>query len=248
MSIVFNCSNCHSELRVEESAAGKRARCPRCGMIHDVPADASTESAESIVPAEPEPNEPETVYQPPSSDDSFRITGYERWSMKTPDGAVYGPVDRNELDQWATEGRISAACLLQSEGQTHWQSAVTLYPDVAGMASTKPLSTSSPAYSPSSTYHSYRDQIGSGRRHPPNVRANNGTAVFVMGVLGIVFVMVPIFALIAWSMGHNERNAIHRRVASPENRWLVDAGYGLGIVGSVIGCLLFFSCCVSITN
>ena len=48
-------------------------------MIHDVPADASTESAESIVPAEPEPNEPETVYQPPSSDDSFRITGYERW-------------------------------------------------------------------------------------------------------------------------------------------------------------------------
>lgn len=37
MSIVFSCPKCTATLKVPDSAAGKQAKCPRCGMIVPVP-------------------------------------------------------------------------------------------------------------------------------------------------------------------------------------------------------------------
>ncbi|HUE71203.1 MAG TPA: hypothetical protein VMP01_09990 [Pirellulaceae bacterium] len=55
----------------------------------------------------------------------------EQWFLQTPDGSQYGPVVRDELDQWFTEGRVSVECQLLKEGSTQWQWAADLYPELA---------------------------------------------------------------------------------------------------------------------
>ncbi len=42
MAIEFHCTNCRRRLRVDDTAAGKRAKCPECGAIMDVPSVAAT--------------------------------------------------------------------------------------------------------------------------------------------------------------------------------------------------------------
>ncbi len=65
-----------------------------------------------------------------------------------------------------------------------------------------------------------------------------------MGVLGLMFLVVPVFAMIAWAMGSSERRAIERGDASSNNRILVDIGYYLGIAGTIIGVTICLGCCL----
>jgi len=57
MPIEFQCQSCRKLLRVGDSAGGKRAKCPECGTINDVPAPAAPApfefSAESPVEQSP---------------------------------------------------------------------------------------------------------------------------------------------------------------------------------------------------
>jgi hypothetical protein len=57
--------------------------------------------------------------------------GVETWTLKTDDGAEYGPVPRTELDVWHQEGRITAECQLLKTGAPQWQWASDLYADLA---------------------------------------------------------------------------------------------------------------------
>jgi hypothetical protein len=41
MSLIFTCSSCGSKLRVMPEAAGKRAKCPKCGHVTELPAASS---------------------------------------------------------------------------------------------------------------------------------------------------------------------------------------------------------------
>ena len=50
--------------------------------------------------------------------------------MRTPDGEVYGPVEREELDSWFRDGRMDGDCQLLRIGSEHWQSAVEVYPQL----------------------------------------------------------------------------------------------------------------------
>lgn len=52
------------------------------------------------------------------------------WYLRTED-AEYGPVPRDELDRWKTEGRIDASCQLLAEGWDQWQWADSVYPELA---------------------------------------------------------------------------------------------------------------------
>ena len=44
MSIEFRCHQCNKLLRVDDSSAGRKARCPECGNIQDVPATSTMSS------------------------------------------------------------------------------------------------------------------------------------------------------------------------------------------------------------
>ena len=60
MSIEFRCSGCSKLLRTPDEAAGKKAKCPDCGTILDVPAATPPGRA-------PDAAGPEPLGQPASS-------------------------------------------------------------------------------------------------------------------------------------------------------------------------------------
>jgi hypothetical protein len=57
--------------------------------------------------------------------------GGERWFAKTDDGQTYGPVTRQELDEWANEGRLTGEAQVLREGSDQWQWATDVYPQLA---------------------------------------------------------------------------------------------------------------------
>jgi predicted RNA-binding Zn-ribbon protein involved in translation (DUF1610 family) len=108
----LSCTGCGGALRVDENSRGKRLRCPKCGDIVYVPMEARATASAS---------------------------GY--WRLRTPSGEQFGPVAREQLDQWATEGRVSADCQVLCEGQSRWRPAYELYPHLpASTARTVPVS------------------------------------------------------------------------------------------------------------
>ena len=92
MPIETICQTCARKLRVADEYAGKRARCPQCGTIYVVPGQAAGGTRVGNWPRRFTSVEPDD----------------EKWQVRTPDGRVYGPVPKSELDQWVAEGRVPA--------------------------------------------------------------------------------------------------------------------------------------------
>ena len=98
MPIETICKGCARKLRVADEFAGRKARCPHCKAVYTVPGAATT-----------------APRSPP------------RWRLRAADGSVFGPASRADLDAWLSEGRITAACQLQREDETHWRPAGDVY-------------------------------------------------------------------------------------------------------------------------
>lgn len=71
MAIEFTCPTCQTQIRVDQAAAGKMARCPKCQGICRVP-DGSTPSPQTPVPTTAAPFAP---LSPLGSNDPFGGTG-----------------------------------------------------------------------------------------------------------------------------------------------------------------------------
>jgi TM2 domain-containing membrane protein YozV len=112
MPIEVTCASCNRRLRVPDKTAGKKVKCPKCQGVIQVP-------------------DPVAAAAPAAADEA---PAGERWYLKTDDGEDYGPVDRSELDQWASEGRLNADCQLLQEGAEQWQWATDLYPELDASA------------------------------------------------------------------------------------------------------------------
>ena len=106
MPIEISCTSCSKRLRVPDTAAGKRVKCPQCQTILSVPA-AETAGASAG-------------------------GGGDNYHLKTEDGQTFGPVPKKELDEWLQEGRITAECQLLKDGGDQWQWASDVYPQLAG--------------------------------------------------------------------------------------------------------------------
>jgi phage FluMu protein Com len=117
MSIEIPCTNCSKTLRIPESAAGKKARCPECGGITSVPA----------------------MQIPSTASSGHSSTWEETWYVRMPSGDEFGPVSRNEINRWMNEGRLSVECLLRKGENAKWQPASETFPTLASN-STQPTS------------------------------------------------------------------------------------------------------------
>lgn len=157
MPIAFRCAACGFQARVPDSYAGKRGKCPKCKGVVQIPAAAqsttaapaaaaaarsSTESAAAPAAAAPSsaespaaPTARASTESPAAPTARASAEPAARWLLKIPEGEVFGPVARSELNQWVEEGRVSADCLVSTAGSETWRAAVELFPELAEEAS-----------------------------------------------------------------------------------------------------------------
>lgn len=120
MPVDVTCTNCAKKMRVPDTAAGKRIKCPKCQAIigvHDPTA--------STVPVGMPVGAP--VVAPVGVPVGVPV---ELWHLKTDDGQMYGPISRADLDLWYTEGRLNLNSQVLRHGGEQWQWATDLYPQL----------------------------------------------------------------------------------------------------------------------
>ena len=195
-------------------------RCPKCSMINPIPLS----SADAVPLPEVTAEIPRVASE--KSPIPYLPLNDDRWLMRGVDGAVYGPVRREELDRWYNEGRINYQCAVQRLGETEWHSA----PDVLAAARhVNPASKDTGVYT-------YAPRTSSG-----SFRPHNGTAIIVLACIGTLFFPCAIAAAI---MGHGELKRIKRGEVDPSGESTVRAGYILGLIFSVLAILPLTCCCL----
>lgn len=204
------CGGCGKRLRVAGEHAGKKARCPHCQLVYTVPPQNTVSSAgyEMSIPAPP--------------------TG-ESWQVKSPDGLVYGPVSKEELDGWRDAGRISHRSQLLPTGGRQWLWATELYPDLTP-AAPMTAAESAPSTPPTPTLHSY---------YARGIQPHRGPLVLALAIVGI-FTLCAAPSLIGLILGLYDLRLMKREKMDP-------AGRGLTIAGIVVSIgFIILSLCVLI--
>jgi uncharacterized membrane protein len=106
MPIVFNCPGCQQQLRVADSAAGKKAKCPQCNTVVAVPAASPPANPFQPTPADGPPPGALPPVQPggPVNPYVSPITGGERQydPFAAPGGKIgHRPLDVGEVVSFA---------------------------------------------------------------------------------------------------------------------------------------------------
>lgn len=165
MPIDIQCQDCRKRFRVPDKFEGRRVKCPNCeeailvraakpaaedgakGRPEEKP---TTDSGVGAASAEQLQFRPAAVRKPDQPGSAVRRTAGEppeaetpaldehgQWYLKTDDGEQYGPVDREELDEWVAEERIDGTCQLLCDGWDQWKWADEVFPHLAEEASTE---------------------------------------------------------------------------------------------------------------
>jgi hypothetical protein len=223
MPIEMSCP-CGQLLRVGDEHAGKQARCPICGTVSTVVAPSA--NVNEVQPFRYE-------------DASTLAPAPQTWSMQTPEGRIYGPVTKAEMDRWVSEGRVSADCRLEG-GDGHWTSADKRYP-VLSPKPTPTAGTSSQFTDSSfrSSAHPVTTAVGP-QSSSQYVQPHRGPLILILGIVSWVM-GCPIFGIVAWVMGSADLREMRMGRMDQAGMGLTQAGYILGmihamlfIVGSVI--------------
>lgn len=201
MPIETICQGCAARLRVPDESAGRKARCPNCGTVYTVPS------------AVPEPR--------------GEAASSERWRMRAEDGALYGPVTKAELDRWAAEGRVTAACQLERDGEMAWQRADRVFPWL-GQSTREPHE----ALQPASANPYASPMTGGPWPGGPALRPHRAGVVLTLGIVGLLCCQV--LASAAWIVGHLDLRDMDAGRMDPSGRSMTQAGMILGIIGTVL--------------
>lgn len=126
MPLEIDCPACLRKFRVPDSAAGKKIRCPKCQGAIEVPGRAAVAVEDASKPA-------------------LAAGSGREWYLKDEEGNNYGPVSRAALDQWLTDGRITADCQLLAVGSQQWQWASDVYPELEDEADEEEDESAEPA-------------------------------------------------------------------------------------------------------
>jgi hypothetical protein len=203
MPIETDCQGCGSRLRVADEFAGRKARCPHCKTVYTVPGTPGSAPMDRGL-----------------------------WRMQADDGAVYGPVPKEELDNWAAEGRITAGSLLRREGEHAWLPAAEVYRSLGTAATPRNPFGEQPTASagtPAPRRAQAAPQTGVARRA---YQPHRGGMVLTLGILGLL--CCQLIAPIAWITGYTDLRSMDRGQMDPEGRSLTQVGMILGIVGTII--------------
>jgi phage FluMu protein Com len=199
------CSDCGKRLRVAAEHAGKKARCPHCQTVYTVPPQSTVTSAGYELPSPSAPAE-------------------QTWQMKTPEGLVYGPVSKKELDRWRDEGRMTHRSQLLPAGGQQWLWATEVYPEIAKAEPMTPVPT-----------HDTKGPGGGALEHLPHsyyasgIEPPRGTLVLVLSILGITMVCA-LLSLIAVILGWSDLRQMKAGKMDP-------AGRTQTIIGIVLSCI-----------
>ena len=119
LAIEVLCEECGQSLRAAESHIGKKARCPKCGaaMLIKAPDGEAKQAAK------------------PTASKESSANGAGQWFVRADDDE-FGPVEKAELDAWAKQGRLDAACHVRCESWAldQWKSATAVYPELGDPA------------------------------------------------------------------------------------------------------------------
>jgi hypothetical protein len=204
------CGGCGKRLRVSGEHAGKKARCPHCDFIYTVPVQNTVSSAgyELVAPAVP--------------------TG-ETWQVRSPDGLIYGPVSKKELDGWRDAGRITHRSQLLPAGGPQWLWATEVFPELTPAATMTPMAIQTAASALAPTMHSY---------YARGIEPHRGPLVLALGIVGI-FTLCAIPSVIGLILGIYDLGLMKREKMDPAGRALTIAGIVLsaGFVILTVGVL-----------
>lgn len=231
MPIETICKGCARKLRVADEHAGRKARCPHCKTVYDVPI----------------PSELSSRYASSQDRESLRseaasvgsIDSAAMWEMRTADGAVYGPVSRNELDEWYRDGRIPPDAELLRQGSTSWVRATAVYADLSGggVSSSNPFGSNvapQTAVGGSGPYQLRQPTRGySGAPHRGGLVLTFGILSWVLCVFNCFIINVG-FAIAAWTMGRADLAAMREGRMDPSGQSLTQAGVTLGMVNIIV--------------
>jgi hypothetical protein len=155
MGIKFSCPNGH-KLNVKTFLAGKRAICPKCGarvivpqhsegeqtspgdsMATDPALTAST-SIEIVIDetaahlqASPPTRVVVAAPQKPAAADAIAEAPGAVWYVRPSTGGQFGPASADVMRSWLDDGRVSATSLVWRAGWADWQSAASVFPQLA---------------------------------------------------------------------------------------------------------------------
>jgi hypothetical protein len=239
MTIDIVCPSCGRLLRIAAEHAGKQIRCPACQQVSISPAEASAGSGKV---------------------DSQAMAAAEDatlWHVRTPEGAVYGPIRWDVVLSWAEEGRVADDCELAKAADGPWQPAGSLIPGLGSSVLSSGADVASPSHHGrhSSPYMTGGSKVegpmlnvepqqpfaggwspavaaGGGYAGPGGsyVAPHRGPLVLVMGILGF-FVGCPVFSAIAWILGSRDLREMR---AGRMDR----SGESVTLVGMILGMVL----------
>lgn len=244
MSIDTPCPSCKRILRVADEHAGKQARCPSCSHVYMVPSAASVGQNAATKPV--------SVFDEDDPMPSAPVD-HSQWSMKTPEGAIYGPVDRDTLNRWLADGRIASDCYLSEGSGGAWRPAGEVFPQLRD----RPASSAPPSAAP--YYYAAGQPRAStvgyqGLRSDVHLRPHRGGLILVLGILG--FFTCQLLGIMAWIMGSEDLREMRAGRMDPSGEGMTQAGTVLGMIcglllaiSLVLGLLaLFFLAIISAAN
>ncbi len=170
MGVRFACHGCGKGLNIKTDLAGKRGKCPHCGLrfriphedqalsiplddqlqaAPDAPAQHSSQQHLSEQPlSEPAANEPaanEPAANEPAADESAEFNPLEEadvvWYVRPPTGGRYGPATGPTVIGWIDEGRVTSDTLLWRDGWPQWRECKEVIPGLLAASPAAPAPT-----------------------------------------------------------------------------------------------------------
>lgn len=146
--------------------------------------------------------------------------------VRIPEGQIFGPARRSEIDQWVIQGRIDGECEMRESGTGIWKKSSNFYP-ILGLPDEIGSGTPFHKARKSETQASYR--------FPHRGRASLIFALF--GLMGAC----PIFSVAAWSMAYADLEGIEQERVDASGRTMLVWAHNLGMIGSIGYAVLFLA-------
>jgi len=237
-------------LRVADDFAGRKARCPICGVIYVV-GDSGTQ-ASSV-----DSGIAETTYKQPIDSNSLpsmeplasleslsnpiapapsRIN--EEFFVRTPNQSVYGPTDRQTVLDWITQGRLDDSCHIRQSNSEQWiglpawsfqSKQQDPFANAYSVRGVGPAQNESVQFKPAP--NSLNQSAG-------YASSGNGFVVLILGIVSWIlcptFVGALICAIIAIVLGLNELKRVRQGISPASNKTPATFGLWLGIINLVV--------------